>query len=74
MVVAVTFSPHLIIPAPQVSPAPNVAVSIVIPGLTVPSAIASQRARGMEAAEVLAYSSIRTTTFSIGKLSRLAKV
>ena len=67
-----SLQPHLKIAAPQVKPAPKPEAAIVSPGLTLPSAIAASKARGIEAAEVLPYSAILLKIFDWGILRRLA--
>ncbi len=52
--------------APQVNPPPNATIARICPGCTRPSLIASQRARGIEEAEVFPNLSMMTITFSGG--------
>ena len=54
---------------PQVNPPPMASISTSWPGWMRPSAAASAKARGIEAAEVLAWRSTVTTTFSAGRPS-----
>src|SRR5262249_24373214 len=55
---------------PHEMPAPSAQSSTICPGLIRPSRIASSRATGIEALEVLPYSSMFNTNFSSGKPSR----
>ena len=64
--------PQRITPAPRVKPAPNAANRTWSPGLMRPCSSISHKAIGMVAADVLAYFSILTATFSIGTLRKCA--
>src|SRR5438552_814603 len=52
------YQPHLTMAAPLVRPAPKATKRRLSPGRTLPSSMASHRAMGMEAAEVLPYLSM----------------